>query len=143
MVDSDKTQEGQTDFAAVVSKVEASAPDAVFYGGYAAEARPVPEAAARRRRRRRRSSAATASTAPTSRRRRCTNAEGAHRHLPVPPGRPGRGHASPTDFEAEYGTAPGAYAAEGYDAANIFLEGFEEGNTTRESMLECVNGYTR
>ena len=46
------------------------------------------------------------------------------------------------DFEAEYGTAPGAYAAEGYDAANIFLEGFVEGNNTRESMLEWVNGYT-
>ena len=40
VVDSDKTQEGQTDFAAVVSKIEAAAPDAVFYAGYAAEAGP-------------------------------------------------------------------------------------------------------
>ena len=142
MVDSDKTQEGQTDFAAVVSKVEAAAPDAVFYAGYAAEAGPFLKQLRDARHRRRRSSVVTASTAPTSRRLPVRNSEGAIITCPCLPADQAEGTFA-ADFEAEYGTAPGAYAAEGYDAANIFLEGFLEGNNTREAMLEWVNGYDR
>ena len=45
------------------------------------------------------------------------------------------------DFEAEFGVAPGAYAAEGYDAMTIFLEGLKDGNSDRADMLEFVNNY--
>ena len=140
VVDSDKTQEGQTDFAAVVSKVEAAAPDAVFYAGYAAEAGPFLKQL--------RDAGITATFVggdglygadfPTA---AGPNSEGAIVTCPCLPAEQAEGSFA-ADFEAEYGTAPGAYAAEGYDAANIFLEGFLEGNNTREAMLEWVNGYT-
>ena len=77
VVDSDKTQVGQTDFAPTVSKIESAAPDAVFYGGYIAEAGAAAQADARRRHRRPRSSVVTASTAPTSRTRPGEAGEGA------------------------------------------------------------------
>jgi len=140
VIDSDKTQEGQTDFAAVVSKVEAANPDAVFYAGYAAEAGPFLKQL--------RDAGVTAtfvggdglygSDFPTA---AGPNSEGAIVTCPCLPADQAEGSFA-EDFEAEYGTAPGAYAAEGYDAANIFLEGFAEGNNTRESMLEWVNDYT-
>ena len=46
------------------------------------------------------------------------------------------------DFEEEFGSAPGAYAAEGYDATTVFLKGLEDGARTREDMLAFVNDYT-
>ena len=140
VVDSDKTQEGQTDFAAVVSKIESAAPDAVFYAGYAAEAGPFLKQL--------RDAGVEAefvggdglygSDFPTA---AGPNSEGAVVTCPCLPADQAEGNFA-EDFEAEYGTAPGAYAAEGYDAANIFLQGFKEGNNTREKMLEWVNGYT-
>ena len=45
------------------------------------------------------------------------------------------------DFEAEYGTTPGAYAAEGFDAMNIFLSGIKDGNTSREDLQKWVTDY--
>ena len=138
--DSDKTQEGQTDFAAVVSKIEAAAPDAIFYAGYAAEAGPFLKQL-------RDAGVDTTfvggdglygSDFPTA---AGPQANGAVITCPCLPADQTEG-TFVADFEAEYGTAPGAYAAEGFDAANIFLQGFAEGNNTRESMLEWVNGYT-
>ena len=41
VVASDKTQVAQTDFSPTVSKVNSSKPDAIFYGGYIAEAAPL------------------------------------------------------------------------------------------------------
>jgi branched-chain amino acid transport system substrate-binding protein len=45
------------------------------------------------------------------------------------------------DFEAETGAAPGAYAAEGYDAMNIFLDAFADGARTREEVEDFVDSY--
>jgi branched-chain amino acid transport system substrate-binding protein len=44
-------------------------------------------------------------------------------------------------YEAEFGEAPGTYAAESYDAANIFLDGIAEGIDNREDMLAFINEY--
>jgi branched-chain amino acid transport system substrate-binding protein len=44
-------------------------------------------------------------------------------------------------YEEEFGEAPGTYAAEAYDAANIFLDGLAEGIDNREDMLAFVNDY--
>ena len=41
----------------------------------------------------------------------------------------------------DYGAAPGAYAAEGFDAMTVFLDGIEDGARTREAMEEFVNDY--
>ena len=139
VVASDKAQEGQTDFGAIVSKIEAAAPDTVFYAGYAAEAGPFLKQL--------RDAGVEAtfvggdglygSDFPTA---AGPNSEGAVITCPCLPADQAEGSFA-EDFEAEYGTAPGAYAAEGYDAANIFLEGILEGNTDRESMLDWVNNY--
>lgn len=136
---SDKTQEKQTDFSAVVSKVKAAAPDAIFYGGYAAEAGPFvkqlrdagveapfvggdglygadfPKAAG-------------------------DAAEGAIITCPCLPAEEAGGSFG-ADYQAEFGEAPGAYAAEGYDAMMIFLKAFEDGADTREKVEEFVDNY--
>lgn len=39
------------------------------------------------------------------------------------------------DYKAKFKINPGTYAVEGFDAANIFIEGLKAGNTTREKML--------
>ena len=44
-------------------------------------------------------------------------------------------------YEEAFGGAPGTYAAEAYDAANIFLDGIAEGIDNREDMLAFVNDY--
>ncbi len=52
---------------------------------------------------------------------------------------------SPEDFAAAYkalnGADPGTYSAEAYDAANVLLQGIADGNTTREDLLAWVNAY--
>ncbi len=42
-------------------------------------------------------------------------------------------------YTKEYGKAPGAYSAEGYDAANILIAAIKAGNTTRETILRYLN----
>ncbi|HEY0890196.1 MAG TPA: branched-chain amino acid ABC transporter substrate-binding protein [Nocardioides sp.] len=136
---SDKTQEKQTDFSAVVSKIKTAQPDAIFYGGYAAEAGPFlkqlrdagvqapfvggdglygadfPKAAGEA-------------------------SEGAIVTCPCLPSEEAGGSFG-ADYEAKFGEKPGAYAAEGYDAMTIFLKAFEDGATTREEVEEFVDNY--
>ena len=69
--------------------------DAVFFGGYYAEARAAHQAAAWRRLRRARSSSPTASRTPSSSRSAGAAAEGTHRDLPLRPWRDDR-RSSPT-----------------------------------------------
>lgn len=51
------------------------------------------------------------------------------------------GGAFAEDFKAETGKAPGAYAAEGYDAMNIFLDAIADGARTREEVETFVDRY--
>ncbi|WP_084700832.1 Hsp70 family protein [Cryptosporangium arvum] len=44
-------------------------------------------------------------------------------------------------YAAKYGTEPGRYAAEAYDAATIMLDGIAAGKQTRKDMLDFVNRY--
>ena len=137
VVASDKTQVAQTDFSPTISKIESAAPDAVFYGGYIAEASPL------------------------LKQMRDANidvpfiggdglygagfgeatgkaGEGAIITCPCVPI---EGGTFAEDFEAETGEAPGAYAAEGFDAMNIFLDAIADGARTREEMEEFVDNY--
>ena len=43
-------------------------------------------------------------------------------------------------YKEEIGKDPGTYSSEGYDAANILIEGIEAGNDTREELLAYVEG---
>jgi branched-chain amino acid transport system substrate-binding protein len=136
---SDKTQEKQTDFSAVVAKAKAASPDVIFYAGYAAEAGPFlkqlrdggvkapfiggdglygadfPKAAG-------------------------SASEGAVVTCPcVPSDKVGGTFAQ--DYQKKFGEAPGAYAGEGYDAMTIFLKAFESGAKTREDVEKFVDSY--
>jgi len=44
-------------------------------------------------------------------------------------------------FQARFGTGPGFYAPEAYDAAQILITGIRAGRTTRENLLDWVDGY--
>jgi branched-chain amino acid transport system substrate-binding protein len=44
------------------------------------------------------------------------------------------------DYEAEYGEAPEIYAAEGYDAASIFIDAFKAGAMDRAAIIEHIQG---
>lgn len=136
VVGSDKTQEKQTEFSATVSKIEAAAPDAVVYAGYAAEGGPFLKQL--------RSAGVTATFiggdglyGADFPKAAGEQSEGA---LVTCPCIPATGTFA-EDFEKEFGAAPGAYAAEGYDAMTIFLEAIKDGNTDRAGVLKFVNDY--
>lgn len=135
----DTIQAGQTDFAATVTKAVDSKADTIFFGGYYAEATiligqlrdggfdgtfvvadgvkdpaylEAGEAAE-----------GTVITCPC-----------------IPDTDPAVAEFAEA-YEAEFGEAPGTYAAEAYDSANIFLDGIAEGIDNREDMLAFVNEY--
>ncbi|MGI4893987.1 MAG: branched-chain amino acid ABC transporter substrate-binding protein [Janthinobacterium lividum] len=133
-------QTGQTDFSAVVSDIQASGADAVFYGGYYSEAglllkqmreaglttQFVTDDGAK--------DDGLVTTAGA------TNAEGTIITCPcLPPDQAGGTFVA--DYTKAYGTAPATYSAEGYDAATVLLKGIAAGKTTRADLLTYVAGY--
>ncbi len=134
----DDVKTGQTDFSATVTRVSEAEPEWVFYAGYTAEAAPFAKQL---------KDADVAATFlagdgvygadfPAA---AGDGANGAVITCPCLPASEVEGTFE-ADFTEQFG-APGAYAAEGYDAMNVFLQGLLEGNTDRESMLEWVNNY--
>ena len=136
----DTIQAKQTDFGPTVTKIKASGADAVWFGGYYAEAGLIAkqlraggwdgffvsgdgsndpgfvEAAGEK------------------------GAEDARLTCPCGPATP--------DFTKSYtalnaNKAPGTYSAEGYDAAKIMLDGIADGKTDRAGLLEWVNTYDK
>ncbi|WP_206056523.1 branched-chain amino acid ABC transporter substrate-binding protein [Nocardioides sp. GY 10113] len=135
----DTIQAGQTDFSATVTKVKSDKPDAVFFGGYYAEATilvgqlrdggfdgvfvvadGVKDPAY-----------LDAGKA----------AEGTIITCPCIPDTDPAVAEFASAYEDEFGEAAGTYAAEAYDAASIFLAGIGEGIDNREDMLAFVNDY--
>ncbi|RYB91934.1 branched-chain amino acid ABC transporter substrate-binding protein [Nocardioides oleivorans] len=139
MVQRDKTEVGQTDFAPTISKMESAQPDAIMYGGYIAEAAPLLKQIRD-----------AGIDAPFIGGDGLYGAdfgkavgdagEGAVVMCPCAPIDESSTFAS--DFEGEFGGAPGAYAAEGYDAMSVFLAALDDGARTREDVLAFVNDYT-
>jgi branched-chain amino acid transport system substrate-binding protein len=137
----DKVQEKQTNFDATISKIKAAAPDAVAYGGYTNEAAPLLKQM--------RAGGVTAKFLgfdglydPAFASGAGPGAEGAVVTCPCLPAAEAGGTFS-ADYEQEYGQPPGSYGAEGFDGAQVILDGLKEGNTTREEMLEWVNSYDK
>jgi branched-chain amino acid transport system substrate-binding protein len=139
MVQRDKTEVGQTDFAPTISKMESAKPDAIFYGGYIAEAAPLLKQI--------RDAGIEVpfvggdglygadfgnAVGPAG--------EGAVVMCPCAPIEEDSTFAA--DFEEEFGGAPGAYAAEGFDAMSVFLAALDDGARTREEVEEFVDGFT-
>lgn len=139
MIQRDKTEVGQTDFAPTISKMESAAPDAVFYGGYIAEAAPLLK-----------QMRDAGIDAPFVGGDGLYGAdfgnavgdagEGAVVMCPCAPIEEDSTFAA--DYEEEFGNAPGAYAAEGFDAMSVFLAALDDGARTREEVETFVDGYT-
>ncbi|QIK76282.1 branched-chain amino acid ABC transporter substrate-binding protein [Nocardioides piscis] len=140
VVDTDTIQAGQTDFGATVTKVRSSKADAVFFGGYYAEAALIV--------RQLRDSGfegdfvvADGVKDPGYLDGAGKSAEGTIITCPCIPAEDPAVADFAAAYEEEFGEAPGTYAAEAYDAATIFLDGIAEGIDTREDMLAFVNDY--
>jgi len=138
----DKTQSKQTQFDATVAKVKNSGADAVFYGGYTTEASPFLKQL--------RAAGVTAkfiggdgiNDANFPPGAGATASEGAIITCPCLPSDKSTGTFK-ADWKAEYNSEPGVYAAEGYDSANIFLDAFKAGKTTRKDILAFVSAYDK
>jgi len=139
VVGRDTVQSGQTDFSATVTKIRSSKAAAVYYGGYYAEAglllqqlrragsdvQFVSDDGAKD------SGFVTAAGAKA--------AEGAVITCPcLPAEKAGTFFA---DYQKAFGTQPGTYSAECYDAATALLAGIDAGKTTRSAMNEFLSGY--
>jgi branched-chain amino acid transport system substrate-binding protein len=134
----DTIQTGQTDFSATITAIRDSGAEAVFFGGYYAEAGLLVQQM--------RGAGVDATFVvadgvkdPGFIEAAGDAAEGTIITCPCLP--PEEQQEFFTAFEEEFGTAPATYSAEAYDAANVMLEGILEGNTDRESLLEWINDY--
>jgi branched-chain amino acid transport system substrate-binding protein len=135
----DTIQQGQTDFSATVTKIRDSGADAVFFGGYYAEAGLLVEQM------RAAGVQATFVVAdgvkdPGFIEAAGDAAEGTVITCPCVP--PEEQQQFFNAFQQAFGTPPATYSAEAYDAANVFLAGIDDGNTDRESLLDFVNNYS-
>jgi branched-chain amino acid transport system substrate-binding protein len=139
MIQRDKTEVGQTDFAPTISKMESAQPDAVFYGGYIAEAAPLLK-----------QMRDAGIEAPFvggdglygADFGKAVGAAGEGAVVMCPCAPIAEDSTFAADFEAEFGSAPGAYAAEGFDAMSVFLAALDDGARTREDVEAFVDGYT-
>lgn len=138
VVGTDTIQTGQTDFSATITAIRDSGADAVFFGGYYAEAGLLVQQM--------RGAGVDAAFVvadgvkdPGFIEAAGDAAEGTIITCPCLP--PEEQQEFFTAFEEAFGTAPATYSAEAYDAANVMLEGIAEGNTDRESLLEWINDY--
>jgi branched-chain amino acid transport system substrate-binding protein len=138
----DKVQEKQTNFDATISKIKAANVEAVFYGGYTNEAGPFLKQL--------RGAGVKAKFIggdgiydagfPTT--AGVAESEGAIITCPCLPFEKAKG-TFVADWKAEYNSDPGVYSAEGYDAANVFLDAFKAGKTTRKDILDYVSAYDK
>jgi branched-chain amino acid transport system substrate-binding protein len=140
VVGEDTIQAGDTDFSATVTAVNSSKADTVFFGGYYAEAALIVSQL--------RDSGyegtfvvADGVKDPGYLDGAKDAAEGTIITCPCIPAEDPAVADFAAAYEEEFGGAPGTYAAEAYDAANIFLEGIADGIDNREDLLTWVNEY--
>ena len=134
----DVVQTGQTDFSATVTKVTSSGADAVFYGGYYAEAgllvKQLRQAGYKGL-----FMSGDGSEDPAF--VKAAGAQAANGSILTAPAGP-----APADFDSKYQTvnnAPsGLYSTQAYDAANIFLAGIDAGKASHEDMNAFIGAYT-
>lgn len=139
VVDNDTIQQKQTDFSATVTKVTAAKADAVFFGGYYAEAslmiKQLRDGGFQGK-----FVVADGVKDPTY----LAVGKAAEGTVVTCPCIPATDPAVATfakDYKAAFNEAAGTYAAEAYDSANVFLAGIKDGKTSREDLLDWVNSY--
>ena len=134
----DTVQTGQTDFSATVTKVTGSGADAVFYGGYYAEAgllvKQLRQAGYKGL-----FMSGDGSEDPAF--VKAAGAQAANGAVLTAPAGP-----APADFDSNYqdvvGSDAGLYSTQSYDAANIFLAGLDAGKTSHADMNAFIGSYT-
>ena len=141
----DTIQPGGTDYSAAVNKVVQAKPDVVFYGGYYSDAGRLKKQLADAKVTAKFVSGdgsldpgfITASGAP--------GGEGALITCPCKLATADAGGALgsfATKYKQVIGKDPGTYSTEGYDAANILMNGIEAGNNSRTKLLDYVEKLT-
>lgn len=136
---SDKVKTGQTDFSAVVNKVQSANPDAIFYAGYYQEAGPFAQQL--------NDKGVTAKfVGPDGvkdlefvKGAGATAAANAFFTCPCVPEDNFKDFTNA--FTTTEGQAPGTYSAEGYDVTTILLKGLDKGLKDRASLLDFVKNY--
>jgi branched-chain amino acid transport system substrate-binding protein len=142
VVTTDTIQQKQTDFGPTVTKIRSSGADAVFFGGYYAEAglikKQMDDAGVK----------ATFVGADGIKDDGYVTAAGAKAAngtiitCPcLPPDKAGGTFF--TDYKAAFNAEPATYGAEAFDAATIMLEGIKSGITTRDKMIDFVKSYDK
>jgi branched-chain amino acid transport system substrate-binding protein len=131
-----QVKKGDKDFSAAVTQLKGAAPDAIFYGGYYAEAAPLAQQL--------KDGGVTATF---------VSADGTKDPEFVKQGGEATKDAllscpcspAPADFAKEYtaafGQEPGTYSTEGYDLGTIMLKGIDAGKITRPDLLGFVKTY--
>jgi branched-chain amino acid transport system substrate-binding protein len=132
-VQRDKIDQNGSDYSATVNKVKAAAPDAIFFGGYYAQAgrllKQLRQAGVTAR-----FLSGDGSLDPgLAKGAGSTNADGSIVSCPclIDP----TGTANPASktfadkYKAKFGAAPSIYSAEGYDAATAYITAIKAGNT--------------
>jgi branched-chain amino acid transport system substrate-binding protein len=134
----DTVQTGQTDFSATVTAVNGSGADAVFYGGYYAEAgllcKQLRQAGYKGL-----FMSGDGSEDPAF--VKAAGGAAANDAILTAPAGP-----APADFNDKYKAVnnadAGLYSTQSYDAANIFLAGVAAGDTSYEDMNAFIGSYT-
>jgi len=131
--------EDTTDWSPVVGKIERSAADAVYFGGWYDDAASfVPKLRAALPG----IAVLSGDKVMTESFRKTAGAagHGTYATCPCLPITQGLG-VFRSQFKARFGTTPDYYAPEAYDAARIVLAGLRAGITTRPAMLSFVDGW--
>jgi branched-chain amino acid transport system substrate-binding protein len=133
---SDSIKKGDKDFSAAVTKITSAKPDAVFFGGYYAEAallsQQLHDAGVK---------AVFVSGDGSKDQQYVDQAGDASKDalLSCPCGPAPDAFA--TEYNAKFNQAPGTYSTEGYDLATIMLKGIDSGKVSRPDLLEWVKTY--
>jgi branched-chain amino acid transport system substrate-binding protein len=144
VVNSDKVQEKQADFAATIAKVKQSQADVVFHGGYVREAAPLLKQLRQQGFTGKFIGGDGLYDAEFAKAAGNAESEGAIISCPCIPSNKAKGSFDfAAEFKAKYSLDPGPYAAEGYDAATVLLDGFKAGKTTRKELLDWVDAYNK
>jgi branched-chain amino acid transport system substrate-binding protein len=134
----DTVQTGQTDFSATVAKVTGSGADAVFYGGYYAEAGLLVKQLRQAGYKGLFMSGDGSEDPAFVKAAGAQAANGAILSAPAGP--------APADFNSKYkavnGSDSGLYSSQAYDATNIILAGIEAGKTSHADLNSFIGSYT-
>ncbi|GHH62105.1 branched chain amino acid ABC transporter substrate-binding protein [Streptosporangium violaceochromogenes] len=142
-VTNDSLDPAESDFSSVVNKVAASKPDAIFFGGYyAAGGNLLKQLRDKGVKDAKFFSGDGSLDKGLIDGAGAANAEGALVGCPCYIATPDVADAKVKTFadsyKAAYNTDPAIYAAEGYDAATVFVEAVKAGNTTTDKINEFL-----